>query len=80
MSHTSSLPQIFINLAFDKQIEQNYILQRIYYQPSGYYHSPEKIQAKVQKEGYDFDISDITEWLHKQAIWQIYSPASKYIP
>jgi hypothetical protein len=80
MSHTSSFPQIFIDLAFNKQIEQNYILQRVYYQPSEYYRSPEKIQAKVQEEGYDFDISDITEWLHKQAIWQIHSPAPKYIP
>ena len=80
ISHSSLLPQIFIDPVFNKQIEQNYILQRVYYQPSGYYRSPEKIQAKVHKEGYDFEISDITEWLHKQAMWQIHSPAPKYIP
>jgi hypothetical protein len=80
MSHTSSLPQIFIDPAFNKQIKQNYILQRVYYQPSGYYRFSEKIQAKVQEKGYDFDIFDITEWLHKQAMWQIHSPAPKYIP
>jgi hypothetical protein len=80
MSHSSLLPQIFIDPVFNKQIEQNYILQRVYYQPSGYYRSPEKVQAKVHEEGYDFEISDITEWLHKQAMWQIHSPAPKYIP
>jgi hypothetical protein len=80
MSHTFSPPQIFIDLAFNKQFEQNYILQKAYYQPSGYYCFPEKLQAKVHEEGYDFEISDITEWLHKQAMWQIYSPVSKYIP
>jgi hypothetical protein len=80
MLHISLLPQIFINPAFNKQIEQNYIFQRIYYQPSGYYCSPERLQTKVYEESYDFEISDITEWLHKQAMWQIHSPASKYIP
>lgn len=70
---TSQLPQIFIDPTFNKQIEQNYILQRIYYQPSEYYHVPEKLWAKARAEGYDIDISDVTEWLHKQAVW-------KYIP
>ncbi|CAB4408612.1 unnamed protein product [Rhizophagus irregularis] len=65
---------------FNKQIEQNYILQQIYYHPRGYYRTPEKLWAKVQAEGHDFGISDITEWLHKQAIWQIHSPVPKYVP
>jgi Integrase core domain len=77
---TSRLPQIFIDPTFNKQIEQNYILQRIYYRPSGYYHIPDKLWAKARAEGYDIDISDVTEWLHKQAVWQIHSPAPKYIP
>ena len=34
----------------------------------------------MQVEGHDFGISDITEWLHKQAIWQIHSPIPKYVP
>ncbi|GET55433.1 transposase family protein [Rhizophagus irregularis DAOM 181602=DAOM 197198] len=74
------VPQIFIDPTFNKQIEQNYILQQIYYHPCGYYRTPEKLWAKVQAEGHDFNISDITEWLHKQAIWQIHSPIPKYIP
>jgi len=74
------VPQIFIDPNFNKQIEQNYILQRIYYHPRGYYRTPEKLWAKVQAEGYDFNISDVTEWLHKQAIWQIHSPVPKYVP
>jgi hypothetical protein len=74
------VPQIFIDPTFNKQIEQNYILQQIYYHPCGYYRTPEKLWAKVQAEGHDFNISDITEWLHKQAIWQIHSPIPKYVP
>ena len=34
----------------------------------------------AKAEGCDFDISDVKEWLHKQAIWQIHSPAPKYVP
>ncbi|GET56867.1 hypothetical protein RIR_jg28305.t3 [Rhizophagus irregularis DAOM 181602=DAOM 197198] len=72
--------QIFIDPTFNKQIEQNYILQQIYYHLCGYYRTPEKLWAKVQAESHDFNISDITEWLYKQAIWQIHSPIPKYIP
>jgi hypothetical protein len=83
MSHTY-LPKVVIDPAISRQIELNYILQRIYYQPKGYYRSADKLWGMlwgmVKAEGCDFDISDVKEWLHKQAIWQIHSPAPKYVP
>ena len=75
MPHTS-LPKIFI----DPQIELNIVLRQLYYQPKGLYQSAKKLWKKAKKEGYNFSIKDIRKWLYRQAIWQIHSPASRYIP
>src|SRR5271154_6656650 len=73
MSH---LPSIFI----DPKIELNIILRWLYYKPKGYYQTAEKLLVKAKDIGHNFTIKDVREWLHKQAIWQIYSPEPKYIP
>ena len=53
-------------------------LSKIYYSPKGYWRGISAIKklataAKVSEE-------DTKNWLKKQAIWQIYLPAPKYIP
>jgi hypothetical protein len=53
-------------------------LSKIYYSPKGYWRGISAIKklatsAKVSEE-------DAKNWLKKQAIWQIYLPAPKYIP
>ena len=53
-------------------------LQRLYYSPKGYWRGLAAIKkladaAKVSE-------ADARSWLKKQAIWQIYLPAPRYIP
>jgi hypothetical protein len=53
-------------------------LAKIYYSPKGYWRGVSALKklatsAKVSEE-------DAKNWLKKQAIWQIYLPAPKYIP
>ena len=61
-----------------KKIEKIKKLERIYYSPKGYWRGFNAIKrlsaaAKVSEE-------EAKSWLKKQAIWQIYLPAPKYIP
>ena len=75
-----ALPSVFIDPIRSKQVELNFALRRIYYRTKGYYQSARKLLAVAKSKGYKFDISDVKKWLHRQAIWQIHSPAPKYIP
>ena len=74
------LPSIFIDPIRNKLIELNFALQKIYYQTKGYHQSAERLLSDAQKEVYDFSLPDVKNWLHRHTIWQIHSPASKYIP
>ena len=61
-----------------KKLEKIKKLERIYYSPKGYWRGFSAIKrlsaaAKVSEE-------EAKSWLKKQAIWQIYLPAPKYIP
>ena len=53
-------------------------LSKIYYSPKGYWRGI----AAIQKLASSADVSEevAMAWLKKQAIWQIYLPAPKYIP
>jgi len=74
------LPSIFIDPIRNKLIELSFALRKIYYQTKEYHQSAERLLSDAQKEGYDFSLPDVKNWLHRQAIWQIHSPAPKYIP
>ena len=63
-----------------KSQERDTILREIYYAPSGYYQSAQKFHEAVKKQGYDYDITDVRDFLHRQAVWQIHAPRPKYIP
>ena len=61
-----------------KKLEKIKRLERVYYSPKGYWRGISAIKrlsaaAKVSEE-------EAKSWLKKQAIWQIYLPAPKYIP
>lgn len=74
------LPSIFIDPIKSKQVEISYTLSELYYQTRGLYQSAKKLWEKAKSVGYEFDIADVKKWLYRQAIWQIHSPAPKYIP
>jgi hypothetical protein len=55
------------------------VLSRLYYRPEGYYQSTKKFSKAIQHAGYNFPSRIVKEWLHNQAIFQIYRPPPKYI-
>ncbi|CAB5367551.1 unnamed protein product [Rhizophagus irregularis] len=69
------------SISHDQQeIERNNVLREIYYTPSGYFQSAQKFYEAVKKQGNDYDLSDIRDFLHRQAVWQVHAPRPKYIP
>lgn len=58
----------------------NIVLRKIYYDVKGYHQSAKKLLLDAKKQGYNFNLKDVEEFLHRQAIWQIHSPPPKYIP
>src|SRR6266487_3015898 len=75
MSNTL-LPTVLI----DPNVEVNIILRRLYYRPEGYYQNAEQLLEAATKAGHKFSIDDVKRFLHKQILWQKYSPKPKYIP
>src|SRR2546430_10369864 len=55
-------------------------LQKIYYKPGGYYKNTKNLWLEAIKNGHDFSLSDVDDWIKKQAIWQVYAPRPKFIP
>ncbi|EXX60433.1 hypothetical protein RirG_179960 [Rhizophagus irregularis DAOM 197198w] len=55
-------------------------LQKIYYQPIGYQRKAKKLFEVSLKDGYDFTLDEVKDWLERQAVYQIYKPRPKYIP
>jgi len=52
----------------------------LYYRPEGYYQNAEQLFEAAKKAGRKFSIDDVKKFLHKQMLWQKYSPKPKYIP
>ena len=53
-------------------------LSKIYYSPQGYWRGIAAIKKLASAAGVSEQVAK--DWLKKQAIWQIYLPAPKYIP
>ena len=53
-------------------------LAKIYYSPQGYWKGVSAI--KKLADGSKVSENVVKQWLYKQAIWQIYLPASRYVP
>ena len=54
------------------------MLQNIYYSPRGYWKGVAAIEKLAAAARVSEDVA--RAWLKRQAIWQIYLPAPKYIP
>ncbi|CAG8783034.1 16766_t:CDS:2, partial [Gigaspora rosea] len=61
-------------------IEQNLILQEIYYRPTGYFSNPKSLRNAYKKEGYRFSLQAVEEWLNRQESYRIYKCPSKHVP
>ena len=75
-----SQPQIVIDPDEAKRIEKNLILRDIYYCPTGYYSNPKSLRNACKKEGHQFHLKDVKDWLGHQQSYQIYMPPPKHIP
>jgi len=75
-----SQPQIVIDPNEARSIERNLILREIYYRPTGYFSNPKSLREACKKEGHQFHLKDVKEWLGRQESYQIYMPPSKHIP
>ena len=53
-------------------------LSEIYYSTQGYWNGYAAIPRLAERAEVDKDLAK--RWLEKQALWQIYLPAPKYIP
>jgi hypothetical protein len=73
-------PIIQIDSSEAEKVERDVALRKIYYQPSGYFRTAEKLHTAIKKAGYGFSLEDVRDWLHKQAVWQIHAPPPRYIP
>ena len=76
---SSSLPIIRIDSAKAEKAKQGMVLQKLYYTPGAYYKNAKLLRDDARKHRYDFSLRDVNGWF-KQAIWQVYAPAPKYIP
>ena len=73
-------PVIYIDLQKAQELDQDLTLQEIYYRPEDYYRTAEKMLDACKKVGYKFSLTEIKNWLNKQALHQIHKPWPKFIP
>jgi len=62
----------------DRKLSAEAKLSRIYYSPNGYWRglaATKKLATAVK-----ISEADVRDWLKKQAIWQVYLPATRHIP
>jgi len=77
---SSSLPIIRIDSAKVEKAKREMVLQKLYYTPGAYYKNAKLLTDDAREHGYNFSMHDVNDWIKKQAIWQVYAPAPKYIP
>src|SRR2546423_2286871 len=73
-------PIIRIDSSEAQKLDMAIALQKIYYQPAGYYCTAKKLYEASQKTGYDFTLDEVRDWLERQAVYQIHKPRPRYIP
>ncbi|CAG8543585.1 3863_t:CDS:2 [Ambispora leptoticha] len=73
-------PIIEIDTSKAKKAKREMVLQKLYYTPVAYYKNTKLLREDAREHGYNFSLRDVNEWLHKQAIFQCYISAPKYIP
>ena len=71
---------IYIDPQKARNLDRDLAFQKLYYRPEGYYRTAEKMQMACKKARYKFSLTEIKNWLNKQALHQIHKPRPKYIP
>src|SRR3954447_7694906 len=72
-------PVIYIDPQKAQDLNWDFALQKLYYQPERYYRTAKKMQIACKRAGYDFTLAVIKNWLNKQALYQIHKPQPKFI-
>ena len=72
-------PVIYIDSQRASDLDRELALQKLYYQPRGYYRTAKKLYEASLKVGYNFSINKVCDWLEKQALYQIHKPRPKFI-
>jgi hypothetical protein len=75
-----TIPIISIDSSKAHKLDISIALQKLYYQPSGYYRTAKKLLVASQKAGFNFSLNEVCDWLERQALYQIHKPPPKYIP
>src|ERR1051325_4387160 len=74
-----------VSLEVNKRPREEYLKYRnlvffeLYLQPVGYYQTAEKMLDACRRNGYEFTLAEIEDWLNKQAIYQIHKPPPKFV-
>ena len=55
-------------------------LRKLYYHPFGYHRTSKKLHKACQLGGHNFTLSEVHNWLKRQALHQMHKSRLKYIP
>ncbi|RHZ78663.1 hypothetical protein Glove_158g91 [Diversispora epigaea] len=72
-------PVIYIDSQKARDLDREIVMQKLYYQPEGYYRTAEKIRDACKKAGYNFSLSVIRNWLNEQITFLTHKPQPKFI-
>ena len=59
----STITIIYINPQRARELDRDLTLQKLYYQPEGYYRTAKKMLDTCKKAGYEFTLVEIKKWL-----------------
>src|SRR5438128_651714 len=71
-----STPTIYI----DPNEEIDLCCGLMFYQPTGYHSNPQSLWKDLAREGFQFSLGKVRDWLINQNEWQKYAPSPKDIP
>jgi hypothetical protein len=74
------IPIIPINTFGRDELDVSTILQKIYYQPTGYQRNAKKLYEASQKTGFDFTLDEVCDWLKRQLLHLMHKSRPRYIP
>ena len=74
-----SEPRITIDPKEAQEIERNIIMQKTFYQPTGYHSNARLLYNDLKKQGHKFPYKTVKEFIENQSVFQIYKPIPKHI-
>ena len=65
----SNIPNcIYIDSQRAYDLDRNLALQKLYYQPRGYYRTAKKLYEACREAGYNFTLYEVAKWLDRQTL------------